>query len=225
MKKFLFLLLLSGSLYACTTPEEDAQIKLFWFEQLMQIMPQQARPTSQEVQPFPVIMDEEKTEPPALEEEETSTQLPETQETQPVTAPEQNAPDTVVKNDSKKITVAQRPQGQFLEITMEDVTRNVNQFKNNAPLKERQAMQRAIENVKQSNQQALRDIGTMFDGDTQAQAFSIISKSEKVLLRLANTSTSYENYLNAQRKILQEQDAQLNQLMRANAYKLRRVRG
>ncbi len=115
------------------------------------------------------------------------------------------------------------PQNQFMEITIEDT--RINKFKSNAPLKDRQAMQRAIERVKQSNQQALQDIGTMFDGDTQAQAFAIVTKSEKILMRTANTSNTYQNYLNAQRKILQEQDAQLNQLMRQNAYKLRRIRG
>ena len=47
----------------------------------------------------------------------------------------------------------------FLEITLEDT--RVNKLKSNAPLKDRQAMQRAIERVKQSNQQALQDIGSI----------------------------------------------------------------
>ena len=209
MKKFLFLLTIAVGLCACTTPEEDAQIKLFWLEQMMQFMPHPPRP----VQPLPAPV-QPPTEPPLLPDE-VATQP--TQQNTP-TANQQSAVSTTAKQPS-----ARRAQSQFLEITLEDTTR-VNPLKSNAPLKERQAMQRALENVKQANQQALRDIGIMFDGDTQAQAFAIVAKSEKILMRTANTSNNYQNYLNAQRKILQEQDQQLNQLMRQNAYKLRRIR-
>lgn len=111
----------------------------------------------------------------------------------------------------------------ILEITLEDS--HVNKLKSNAPLKDRQAMQRSIERIKQSNQQALQDIGSIFGADTQAQALSIVAKSEKILFRTANVCTDYQSYLSAQQKVLQEQEAQLNQLMRANAYKMRRIRG
>lgn len=208
MKKILFLLLAVCGVCACTTPEEDAQIKLFWLEQVMQLMPQKARPVPLPPAPLPIQIQEES---PAEQEQK-----------MPPVAVEPVAKITVPA--AKPVTAA-RAQSQFIEITLEDTNRRVNRLKSNAPLKERQAMQRAIERVKQSNQQALHDIGTMFDGDTQAQAFAIVSQSEKILLRAANTSTNYQNYLNAQRKILQEQETQLNQLMRANAYKLRRVRG
>ena len=212
MKKFLFLLIAISSLCACTTPEEDAQIRLFWLEQIMQLMPKQERPALPP-QPLPVIPDEETLpvqEEPSIPEE---------------IAVEPQAPAAQPNADlaSKKPTTARHSQTQFIETTLEDS--RVNKLKSNASLKDRQAMQRAIERVKQANQQALQDIGIMFDGDTQAQAFVIVSKSEKVLTRTANTSNNYQNYLNAQRKILQEQDQQLNQLMRQNAYKLRRIRG
>ena len=215
MKNFLFLLVAMGSVCACTTPEEDAQIKLFWLEQIMQFMPQPTRPMPLPPPSFdPVPVEEE----PALVEKP---QADVSGETAP-TGPEKPAEQPVVATVSKKPTGPHNNSSQFIEITMEDT--RVNKYKSNAPLKERQAMQRALERVKQSNQQALQDIGMMFDGDTQAQAFAIVSKSEKILIRTANTSNTYQNYLNAQRKILQEQDQQLNQLMRANAYKLRRIR-
>ncbi len=214
MKKILFLLLVVCSVCACTTPEEDAQIKLFWLEQMMQFMPKQARPGVLPPQPLPVFPPQE--DPSGFVQEQPAG--PKTQETA------QPAAKTVVST-AKKPAATHRASSQFMEITLEDANRRVTKLKSNASLKDRQAMQRAIENVKQSNQQALRDIGTMFDGDTQAQAFAIVAKSEKILMRTANTSINYQNYLNAQRKILQEQDAQLNQLMRANAHKLRRVRG
>lgn len=214
MKKLLFLLAVCG-LYACTTPEEDAQIKLFWLEQIMQVMPKQARPAPLPPQPLPVLPAEEEQPAPAQQQVAATP----TESTPPASAKQPNTVSTATKP-----TVTRRnPQNQFIEITVEDT--RVNKFKSNAPLKDRQAMQRAIERVKQSNQQALQDIGAMFDGDTQAQAFAIVTKSEKILMRTANTSNTYQNYLNAQRKILQEQDAQLNQLMRQNAYKLRRIRG
>ena len=212
MKKFLFLLIAISSLCACTTPEEDAQIRLFWLEQIMQLMPKQERPALPP-QPLPVIPDEETLpvqEEPSIPEE---------------IAVEPQAPVAQPNADlaSKKPTTARHSQTQFIEITLEDS--RVNKLKSNASLKDRQAMQRAIERVKQANQQALQDIGIMFDGDTQAQAFVSVSKTKKILTRTANTSNNYQNYLNAQRKILQEQDQQLNQLMRQNAYKLRHIRG
>lgn len=220
MKKVLFLLWIIGSICACTTPEEDAQIKLFWMEQILQLMPQQARPMPLPPQPLPVMPEEEIQQQPQVPAEQPP--VPEDLATQPQAATEQSATHQTASVPVPKPQV-HRSQNQFIEITMEDA--RVKKTKSSAPLKDRQAMQRAIERVKQSNQQTLTDIGTMFDGDTQAQAFAIVAKSEKILMRVANTSNTYQNYLNAQRKILQEQEAQLNQLMRQNAYKLRRIRG
>lgn len=215
MKKFLFLSLALSGLCACTTPEEDTQIKLFWLEQIMQLMPKQ--PHMAPLPPHPLPPLQEEPPDPSLAQE----QPPRPEETVSLSksslTPQTQSPE-------KKPESAANVRSQFLEITLEDSSR-VNHLKSNASLKERQAMQRALENVKQSNQQALHDIGIMFDGDTQAQAFAIVSKSEKILQRTANTSMNYQNYLNAQHKILQEQEAQLNQLMRQNAYKLRRIRG
>ena len=215
MKKLLFLLLAICGAYACTTPEEDAQIKLFWLEQIMQLMPKQAQPAPLPPQPLPVIPTEE--EQPAPAEEQVA---PTTEET---VASAENKQPNAVPPTVKPVVARRNTQNQFMEITLEKT--RVNKFKSNASLKDRQAMQRAIERVKKSNQQALEDIGAMFGGDTQAQAFAVVLQSEKILMRTANTSNTYQNYLNAQRKILQEQEAQLNQLMRQNAYKLRRVRG
>ena len=213
MRKYLFLLLAVGTAAACTTQEQNEQIQLFWAQQLMQLMPQAAAHAM--VPPLPNVQSEI---PSQVETEIPATPL------QPATDSQSLQAKAVNKTTTAR-TPARRPQSQFMEITMEDSSR-VNKFKSNAPFKERQDMQRAIENVKQSNQQTLQDIGTMFDGDTQAQAFAIVSKSEKILLRAANVSMSYPTYLNAQRKILQEQEQQLNQLMKQNAYKLnRRIRG
>lgn len=214
MKKYLFLLLAVGTAAACTTQEQDAQIQLFWAQQLMQLMPQTS--TQAMVPPLPNMQ--------AQFTSQVETESPATPAVQPTTDSQSLQAKAVNKTTTAR-TPNRRSQSQFMEITMEDSSR-VNKFKSNAPFKERQAMQRAIENVKQSNQQTLQDIGTMFDGDTQAQAFAIVSKSEKILLRAANVSMSYPTYLNAQRKILQEQEQQLNQLMQQNAYKLnRRARG
>lgn len=313
MKKYLLLALAVCGVCACTTPEEDAQIKLFWMEQIMQVMPK-SNLRMPNPQPQPSVVPQEEQTPVlpdeiAAQPQETSFSVKTSVET-PKTATAKTPKiveamlfvspscprcqrlkqdrwadkfqaqyqgkirlteydlsisknDTLLQNMMRKYKlsqvsyptlfiaghvvqgyplnadpvvkqvlakqgwdqVAQASKHQFMEITLEDTNRRVNRVKSNAPLKERQAMQRAIERVKQSNQQALQDIGIMFDGDTQAQAFSIVSRSEKLLLRTANTSMNYQNYLNAQQKILQDQETQLNQLMRANAYKLRRVRG
>lgn len=305
MKKFLWVLLAVGGIGACTTPQEDAQIKLFWLEQMMQFLPQKAAPAllppaapvSEEEKP-PSSLPEETVPPAKLVTPPAATTPTVAKTPRPVEAMLFLSPScprcqrlkrdrwiskfedkyagkvrlteydlSVPENEALLQTMMRKyhlsqvnyptlfiagnvvqgyplnaepvvnkvlskygwdkagasPQQQFMEITLEDS--RINKLKSNAPLKERQAMQRAIERVKLSNQQTLQDIGLMFDGDTQAQAFAIVSKSEKILLRAANASSDYKNYLNAQQKILQEQEAQLNQLMRQNAYKLRRIRG
>ncbi len=306
MRKILCLLAVSVGMCACTTPEEDAQIKLFWLEQMMQFMPKQARPAALSVPPVQAVPAEETPVAPEPTEGEKANPAQQGAAKAPAVAKAPRVVEAMLfvsptcprcqrlkqdrwvskfedkyagkinlteydlsipKNEAllqtmmRKYRLSQvnyptlfiaghvvqgyplnadpvvakvlaktgwdkveaKPAQQFLEITMEDS--RVNRFKSNAPFKERQAMQRAIERVKQSNQQALQDIGLMFDGDTQAQAFAIVSKSEKILVRVANTTDTYQNYLSAQQKILQEQDQRLNQLMRQNAYKLRRVRG
>ena len=166
-------------------------------------------------------------ESPASTEQEASLPQP---SVPPAAVPPTAAPAVASAPRISKTAVASKPKKpqhtdyQFIEIVLEDSS-HINNFKSNAPIEERRAMQRAIERVKRSNQQALEDIGTMFDGDTQAQAFAIVSNSEKILFRTANVSSNYQNYLNAQKKILQEQDRMLNQLMRANASKIRQIRG
>ncbi len=111
---------------------------------------------------------------------------------------------------------------QFMEIIMED-ERPVKNFK--ASAKDRQAMQKALTQVEQANQQAVNDIGTMFGSDTQAAAFAITSRTERLLRNQIAFSATYQAYLSTQKKILAVQERNLNDLMRQNAGKLKNIRG
>ncbi len=113
------------------------------------------------------------------------------------------------------------PAGTYMEITMEEPAGPV---KGKAPLKDRQAMQRAIEKVQQDNENALSDIGQMFGNATQAQAAAIMSKTEKALRQKANASASLQAYLAAQKQLLAQQEQNLNKLMQENARFIRDIR-
>lgn len=112
------------------------------------------------------------------------------------------------------------PAKQYMEITMEDD----GLVKGKAPLKDRQAMQRAIEKVQQDNEKTLQDIGQMFGNATQTQAFAITSNTEKALRQKAAASASLQAYLTAQKQLLAQQEQNLNKLMQENARFLRDIR-
>ncbi len=111
---------------------------------------------------------------------------------------------------------------QFMEIIMEDEPSIKN---TNASARDRRAMQRAIATVQQSNQQALNDIGTMFDNETQAAAFAITARTERLLKNKASDSPDYQTYASFEKRLLTLQERDLNQLMRQNAGKLKTIRG
>lgn len=110
---------------------------------------------------------------------------------------------------------------QYMEITMEEPAGPV---RGKAPLKDRQAMQRAIEKVQQDNEKILQDIGQMFGNSTQTKAFAITSNTEKTLRQKASASSSLQSYLTAQKQILAQQERSLNKLMQENAHLLRNIK-
>ncbi len=120
-----------------------------------------------------------------------------------------------------KYGVPSAPAKQYMEITMEDPSGVV---RGKAPLKDRHAMQQAIEKVQKDNEKTLQDIGQMFGNATQAQAFAITSATEKALRQKAAASTSLQAYLAAQKQLLAQQEQNLNKLMQENAHFLRDIR-
>lgn len=114
---------------------------------------------------------------------------------------------------------------QFMEITMEDEPAKVAKINKKVSAKERVYIQRALESARLSNQKTLRDIGQIFGPETQAQAFAIVAKSEKVLQTTALNSESAQKYLDTQTKVLRQQEQMLNKLMQNNARNLRAIRG
>lgn len=132
-----------------------------------------------------------------------------------------DADEAVEKALAKYGKKAARPSSaQFMEITMEDPSGAI---KGKAPLKDRKAMQQALDKVLQENQTALQDIGQMFGASTQAEAFAITTKTEKALRQKATQSTSLQEYMQAQRQLLKQQEQSLNKLMQANTQFLRNI--
>ena len=87
------------------------------------------------------------------------------------------------------------------------------------------AIQLALASVEKNNQATLADMGSFFGEDTKAQAYAIISRTERLLRKKASSSPDYKTYLATQKSLLQIQEKELNELMRQNAKNLRSVRG
>ncbi len=119
------------------------------------------------------------------------------------------------QNVSRPVSTAQ-----FMEITLEDPSGAI---KGKAPLQDRQAMQQALNKVLQENQTAVQDIGHMFGTGTQAEAFAITTKTEKALRQKAAQSASLQEYMQAQKQLLKQQEQSLNKLMQANTQFLRDI--
>ena len=111
---------------------------------------------------------------------------------------------------------------QYMEIIMEDESPLKN---TSASARDRRAIQQALANLQQSNQQALHDIGAMFGNETQVAAYAITSRTERLLKEKASVSPDYQTYASFQKRLLSLQEKNLNQLMRQNAGKLKALRG
>lgn len=114
---------------------------------------------------------------------------------------------------------------QFIEITIEEDVPPVSKSNTKASNKDKVIIQRALESARSANQKTLKDIGKMFGAETQAEAYGIVSKTEKLLQNTAQTSESAQKYLAVQEKILQQQEQMLNKLMQSHARNLRAIRG
>ena len=113
---------------------------------------------------------------------------------------------------------------QYMEIIMEDSTKAPKK-NTRASAKDTKAIQLALASVEKNNQATLSDMGAIFGEDTKAQAYVIISRTERLLRNKALSSPDYKTYLATQKALLQAQEKELNQLMRQNAGRLRSIRG
>jgi len=223
MKKIIWCLLVCFLFTACAKKENAEQIKSFWDTQKPLIMmklfgmgsPLMARGAvqpeqlnEQDMQNFEeMVKDWEQTQP---EPEEVKFETP----AQP------EPPQAPVVTEVKPKPAPKRPKrqdSQFMDITMEDSSDAVS---GKAPLKDRRAMQKALNKVMEDNENILHDIVQAFGAETQAQAFAITAKTEKALRQQAAKSASLQEYLKVERQLLKKQEQSLNQLMRNNARKL-----
>lgn len=129
---------------------------------------------------------------------------------------EQNKPQSVQKRKQQS--------NQYMEIIMEDAPKT-RKTTSRASSSDSRAIQLALANVEKNNQATLADMGSFFGEDTKAQAYAIISRTERLLRKKASSSPDYKTYLATQKSLLQIQEKELNELMRQNAKNLRSVRG
>lgn len=253
MKKYVGLLLVASGLWACTSPEQDAQIQLFWAQQMMKIMqkrmPQQAplelsAPTEEQPEQQPVLPQEE--QPPLEAQEEPAVPAPvqpgskQQSLRRPITQAQRTPaarsakgvnrhPKTASASHKRKTENTPRftedYSAQFMKITMEDEHPRPQKINTRAPQKERLMIERALAVARQSNQKAVDDIGMMFGPETQAEAAVIVANAEELLEATAAQSTTAQKYLNVQSRVLREQEKKLNQLMQRDARNIRSIRG
>lgn len=247
MKKLFFLISLCCVLSACTTKEQDEQIRSFWSQQFMQVMmkvmggnmppagqnpsmepgavppmgPAAVPPGSiseKDMQEFEVMMKEwEKNQP----------QNPASNMPGSPAAGQPNLPaDSSVTDQMAAVPAApRRPRrrakknDQFMEIMMEDSSETL---KGRASLKDRKAIQQAFDKVLEDNQNMIERVGPALNPNAQAEMFAIFTKTEKALRRQAASSPSLQEYLKAQKQLLAQQEKSLNQLIQRNSSAARR---
>ena len=220
MKKYIFLILCAGIIIGCTNPEQDEKIRLFWMQQVLELLPQPQRvvpapgPVAMPVEPEETQVNET-TEITETTEEETVPENISQPPAVPAVSPAQAKPQPRVRRTRSS---------QFMEITIEEEPAQITKKNTKISAKDRVYIQRALENAQLANQKTLRDIGQVFGPETQAQAFAIVARAEKILRTTASTSQSAEKYLDTQEKVLRQQNQMLNNLMQSNAKNLRSIR-
>ncbi len=208
MKKYFFWLILPLLFTGCANEEQKAVVLEFWKAKLSAFLPQQPTVQPAELEPTQPLQ-----QPEPVKEEKLG-------EFPPDAKPE-NAPKQEVQKSAKRQVVSH----QYMEIVMEEEPAKIAKKNTRVSAKDRVFIQRALENVRQANQSALRDIGQIFGPETQAQAFGIVAQSENILQTSAQTAESAQKYLTVQRTVLRQQEQLLNRLMQSNARNLRAVRG
>ena len=234
MKKYIGLVLISGFFIACSSNDSNEQVRSFWDQQTAQLKEKfgvdgiggrapGAGPAVQmdekDMQEFEAMMKDWEKNQPALPPTE-NMEIP-ADRLAPQTHVDPSAQVNLQPQGNQQAPVKRRPaakrnrnkgrsSGQFMEITLEDTS---SVPKGKAPLKDRKAMQRAIDKVLQDNQNTIQDIGKVLGPDAQAEALSIITSTEKALRRQAATSTSFQAYSKVQAQLLKKQEQSLNQLI------------
>ena len=131
---------------------------------------------------------------------------------------------TAPAQTQQRATKRKQQSNQYMEIIMEDAPKTPKK-NTRASARDSRAIQLALASVEKNNQATLADMGSFFGEDTKAQAYAIISRTERLLRKKASSSPDYKTYLATQKSLLQIQEKELNELMRQNAKNLRSVRG
>ncbi len=202
MKKLILFPLTALLLCACTTKEQEQQIRLFWLQQYAEVLTKQLAQQQTNDPDFNDFLSKIKSMPSA---NKTAGQLPGQPETTSNTQPRPATP--------------RKPAPQIMEVTLD-----TDALPGRATQEDRVKMKRALEAVQLSNQSTLNDIAATFGDNVKYQAFLLTADTERKLKKAASSSADFNAYLAAQNKLLQTQNQKLNQLMQQNASSIKNIR-
>ncbi len=184
-------------LAACTSKEQESQIRLFWLQQYANFMTKQLSQKQKALQQDPRFKN--------------------WTETFKNTQSQAAAPGQTVPQNNPAAAKPARPQ--IMEVTMD-----TDALPGKASHADRVRMKRALEAVQLSNQKTLSDVAITFGENVKYQAFLLTAQTERQLKKIAAESADFSAYFASQQKLLQEQDRKINELLRNNASSIKKIR-
>lgn len=214
------MLLSSVLLCACTSPEQDAQIRLFWIQQYAKLMASKAEKQLQNAADNPQLRQAIQLLQAQLQTQMSASQTPaENAQTGPSTKNSVQQPAAAPKTQTAQPARKAKPAPQIMDVTLDNES-----LPGKASAQDRAKMKKALEEVQLSNQSTLNDIATAFGEEVKYQAFLLTAETERKLKQAAAKSANYAAYSATQKRLLQAQNKALNQLMQQNAHNLKNLR-
>lgn len=207
-KTYLFILCTGLVLAGCTSKEQDEKIKVFWGNQLFDVMMKASAKNPAMLQknmPLSVVQSAS-VRPQHVMSDKTNHMTGNISTV--------NTHGNVTTQNASKT-----PQVQVLDVTTEEDI-----LPGKAPYAERVRMTSALGHVQENNQAILKDLQSTFGEEVKNSAFYITLDTERKLKKEAATALNYKAYVARQTQILAEQDKAIKQLMQQNKSSLRRIK-
>ena len=243
MKKTIWLVLgVCLSVAACTSKEQEQEIRTFWKKQVERLDSRflgRTQMTPQDIQEQLRKIREQAGSPSQLKESAAagvekisqkfaahksavSSSEPSPVVEKPVSKPVlQTAQKPARKMAAKPVTtMPAAPSQQVLEVTLD----GGDAFPGVAPYKDRVRMKKEWNNLQVRNQAAVRDILKTFGTDVYNEAVVITARTEQQLKKTARTAGSYAAYVSQQRVLVAQQEQSLQKLMQQNVQSIRSVK-
>ena len=209
-KTFPFLLISAVLLCACTSPEQDLQIRLFWLQQYNRLMLQALGKKLKNAENNPQLNMALK----QLQQLQTQQIFPEAQS-------EKNLNQAAYADSPAAAQPARKakPAPQIMDVTLDtDI------LPGKASVEDRTRMKQALDEVQLANQSMLNDIASSFGDNVKYQAFLITADTERKLKQAASTSANFTVYSSTQQQLLEAQNKKLTSLMQQNVHNLKNIR-